>query len=228
MKGNERELMELGRYHRQEIFYPIGKEGQQKLRNARVCIIGVGALGAAIANDLARAGVGFLRLIDRDIVELPNLQRQVLFTEKDAEEMIPKAEAAKIHLEQANSDVDIEAMVVDVNPYNVEKLISGVDLVIDGLDNLETRYLLNDACQKNGYGDLPVCIAKTQYSFSDDMSLRGAPDGFTVHIKDVRLSAGAGFIVAFAGDIIAMPGMPKKPAALQVDVQADGTIEGLF
>ncbi len=85
-----------------------------------------------------------------------------------------------------------------------------------------------DAWQKNGYGDLPVCIAKTQYSFSDDMSLRGAPEGFTVHIKDVRLSAGAGFIVAFAGDIIAMPGMPKKPAALQVDVQADGTIEGLF
>lgn len=141
--------MELGRYNRQEIFYGIGPEGQAKLKDARVCIIGIGALGSAIANNLARAGVGFLRLIDRDIVELTNLQRQVLFTEKDAEEMIPKAEAAKIHLAEINSEVEIEALVVDVNPYNVEKLIDGVDLVIDGMDNLETRYLLNEACNKN-------------------------------------------------------------------------------
>ena len=82
--------------------------------------------------------------------------------------------------------------------------------------------------EKAGYGKLPVCIAKTQYSFSDNAALRGAPKGFTVQIRDVRLSAGAGFVVAFAGDIIAMPGLPKKPAALQVDVQPDGTIDGLF
>ena len=141
--------MQVGRYHRQEIFYPIGPEGQQKLQKSRVCIIGVGALGSSIANNLARAGVGYLRLVDRDIVELTNLQRQVLFTEKDAEEMIPKAEAAKVHLNEINSEIEIEPMVVDVNPYNIEKLISGVDLVIDGLDNLETRYLINEACQKN-------------------------------------------------------------------------------
>lgn len=141
--------MQLGRYNRQEIFYGIGPEGQEKLKNARVCVIGIGALGSSIANNLARAGVGFLRLIDRDIVELTNLQRQVLFTEQDAEEMIPKAEAAKIHLAEINSEVEIEALVVDVNPYNIEKLIDGVDLVIDGMDNLETRYLLNEACNKN-------------------------------------------------------------------------------
>ena len=141
--------MQLGRYNRQEIFYGIGPEGQKKLKNARVCVIGVGALGSSIANNLARAGVGFLRLIDRDIVELTNLQRQVLFTEQDAKEMIPKAEAAKIHLSEINSEVEIEALVVDVNPYNIEKLIDGVDLVIDGMDNLETRYLLNEACNKN-------------------------------------------------------------------------------
>ena len=141
--------MQLGRYNRQEIFYGIGPEGQEKLKNARVCVIGIGALGSAIANNLARAGVGFLRLIDRDIVELTNLQRQVLFNEQDAEDMIPKAEAAKIHLSKINSEVEIEALVVDVNPYNIEKLIDGVDLVIDGMDNLETRYLLNEACNKN-------------------------------------------------------------------------------
>ena len=98
----------------------------------------------------------------------------------------------------------------------------------DGVSISDTARKKLDSWQKAGYGRLPVCIAKTQYSFSDDASLRAAPSGFTVHIKDVRLSAGAGFIVAFAGDIIAMPGLPRNPAALQVDVQADGTIDGLF
>lgn len=138
------------RYHRQEIFYSIGKEGQRKLAEGRVCIIGVGALGAAAANMLAQAGVGFLRLIDRDIVELTNLQRQVLFTEEDAAEQIPKAEAARAHIAAMNSEVEVDARIVDVNPYNVEKLITDVDVVVDGLDNLETRYLLNEACQKHG------------------------------------------------------------------------------
>ena len=142
--------MAVGRYHRQEIFYPIGPEGQKKLQQSRVCIIGIGALGTSIANNLARAGVGYLRLVDRDIVELTNLQRQVLFTEEDVREQIPKAEAARAHLSEMNSETEIEALIVDVNPYNVEKLITDVDVVVDGLDNLETRYLLNEACQKNG------------------------------------------------------------------------------
>ena len=142
--------MTVGRYHRQEIFYPIGKEGQEKLAAGRVCIIGIGALGGSAAAMLAQAGVGFLRLIDRDIVELTNLQRQVLFTEEDVREQIPKAEAARAHLSGMNSETEIEALIVDVNPYNVEKLITDVDVVVDGLDNLETRYLLNEACQKNG------------------------------------------------------------------------------
>lgn len=140
--------MTAGRYHRQEIFYPIGEEGQKKLKEGRVCIIGVGALGSSVANNLARAGVGYLRLIDRDIVELSNLQRQVLFTERDAREQVPKAEAAKAHLAEMNHEVQIEAVIADVNPYNVEKFISDADLVIDGTDNLETRYLLNEACDK--------------------------------------------------------------------------------
>lgn len=143
------ETMQAGRYHRQEIFYPIGREGQQKLRESRVCIIGIGALGASVANMLAQAGVGYLRLIDRDIVELTNLQRQALFTEADVEQQLPKAEAARKHLSQMNSEVALEAMIVDVNPYNIEKLIADVDVIVDGLDNLETRYLLNEACDKH-------------------------------------------------------------------------------
>ncbi|MBQ9060846.1 MAG: ThiF family adenylyltransferase [Firmicutes bacterium] len=142
--------MKVGRYHRQEIFYPIGKEGQEKLAAGRVCIIGIGALGGSVAAMLAAAGVGYLRLIDRDIVELTNLQRQVLFTEQDVADQVPKAEAARERLSQMNSEVEIEAKIVDVNPYNVEKLITDVDVVVDGLDNLETRYLLNEACHKHG------------------------------------------------------------------------------
>ncbi|MBQ6400939.1 MAG: ThiF family adenylyltransferase [Firmicutes bacterium] len=141
--------MAVGRYHRQEIFYPIGKEGQEKLAAGRVCIIGIGALGASAASMLAAAGVGFMRLIDRDVVELTNLQRQVLFTEADAAEQIPKAEAARERLAQMNSEIELEAVIADVNPYNVEKFITDVDVVVDGLDNLETRYLLNEACHKH-------------------------------------------------------------------------------
>lgn len=142
--------MSVGRYHRQEIFYPIGREGQEKLRAGRVCVIGIGALGASVANMLAQAGVGYLRLIDRDIVELTNLQRQVLFTEEDAREQVPKAEAAREHIARMNAEIQVDARIVDVNPYNVENLIDGVDVVVDGLDNLETRYLLNEACHKHG------------------------------------------------------------------------------
>ena len=142
--------MQVGRYHRQEIFYPIGKEGQEKLAAGRVCIIGIGALGGSVAAMLAQAGVGYIRLIDRDIVELTNLQRQVLFTEQDVEDQVPKAEAAREHLSRMNSEIEIDARIIDANPYNIEKLITDVDVVVDGLDNLETRYLLNEACQKNG------------------------------------------------------------------------------
>jgi len=99
--------MAVGRYHRQEIFYPIGREGQKKLEQGRVCIIGIGALGASVANMLAQAGVGYLRLIDRDIVELTNLQRQALFTEADVEQQLPKAEAARAHIAQMNSGIEI-------------------------------------------------------------------------------------------------------------------------
>ena len=136
------------RYSRQRLFTPIGEAGQLKLAAAHVVIIGCGALGAMQAETLARAGVGRLTLVDRDFVEESNLQRQVMFEEADARERLPKAVAAARRLSRVNSDVGVEPVVADVNFENIEELISGADLVMDGTDNFETRYLINDACVK--------------------------------------------------------------------------------
>lgn len=137
------------RYSRQRLFTPFGEAGQIKLQQARILVVGCGALGTNIANLLVRAGVGMIRIVDRDVVELSNLHRQVLYDENDVANAIPKAQAARAHLEKINHEVVIEAVVADVNPRNIESLIQGVDLVMDGTDNFETRYLINDACVKS-------------------------------------------------------------------------------
>jgi adenylyltransferase/sulfurtransferase len=139
-----------GRYSRQILFDGIGTEGQERLLSSRVAIIGCGALGSAQAESLARAGVGKLRLIDRDFVEFSNLQRQTMFTESDATERLPKVIAAAGHLRQINSDIEVETEIADVNHSNIERLIKGCDVLIDGTDNFATRYLINDACVKHG------------------------------------------------------------------------------
>lgn len=136
------------RYSRQILFQQIGKVGQEKLLNSRVLLVGCGALGASHAEMLARAGVGFLRIVDRDFVEFSNLQRQTLYSESDAKERLPKAVAAKNRLEKINSEIEIEAIVADVNYSNVESFIEDIDLVLDGTDNFQVRYLVNDACVK--------------------------------------------------------------------------------
>jgi adenylyltransferase/sulfurtransferase len=138
------------RYARQAVLKEIGAEGQAKLCQSAVLVVGCGALGCNQAQLLARAGVGRLRIVDRDFVELANLQRQVLFDEDDAAAALPKAEAARRRLARINSDVQVEAVVADVAPRNVEALVRGVDLVLDATDNFETRYLVNDACVKLG------------------------------------------------------------------------------
>ncbi len=138
------------RYSRQILFPEIGKAGQEKLLNSRVLIVGCGALGASHAEMLARAGVGRLRIVDRDFVEFTNLQRQTLFKESDAAERLPKAIASKARIAETNSGIEVEAIVADVNHSNIESLIEVCDLVIDGTDNFQVRYLLNDACVKNG------------------------------------------------------------------------------
>jgi molybdopterin-synthase adenylyltransferase len=132
------------RYSRQILFPGIGLNGQQRLLDARVAIAGCGALGSFQAGALARAGVGRLRIIDRDYVELSNLQRQWLFTEDDAAKSLPKAVAAAQALAQINSTIAVEPVVADLTPANAEELLGDVDLILDGTDNFETRYLIND------------------------------------------------------------------------------------
>jgi len=132
------------RYSRQSRFAPLGQDGQDRIRDARVAIVGCGALGTVQAETLARAGVGRLRLIDRDFVELTNLQRQFLFDESDAAEGLPKAVAAARRLARVNSEIAIEPEVADLTPSNIEDLFEGIGLIVDGTDNFETRYLIND------------------------------------------------------------------------------------
>ncbi|MGY8769799.1 MAG: ThiF family adenylyltransferase [Pirellulales bacterium] len=138
----------LSRYARQISYAPLGEEGQQKLSQSRALVVGVGALGSVIANTLARAGVGNLRIVDRDFLELNNLQRQVMYTEQDVASGIPKAIAAKHHLDQINSEINIEAIVSHVNQQNLPQLLDDVDVIVDGTDNFEVRFLLNDAALK--------------------------------------------------------------------------------
>jgi adenylyltransferase/sulfurtransferase len=137
------------RYSRQVLFHEIGKAGQEKLLKARILLVGCGALGASHAEMLARAGVGSLRIVDRDFVEFTNLQRQTLFKEADAWKRLPKAIAAKKRIAEINSETDVDAIIADVNQSNIESLIDGCDLVMDGTDNFQVRYLLNDACVKH-------------------------------------------------------------------------------
>ncbi|MGA8941627.1 MAG: ThiF family adenylyltransferase [Thermoactinomyces sp.] len=141
--------MDQLRYSRQILFSPIGEKGQKKLARARVAIVGMGALGTALANHLTRAGVGFLRLIDRDFVELSNLQRQMLYDEADADQHLPKAIAAKNKLQSIRSDVELDARIADLTWRNAEELLTDTDLVLDGSDNFQVRYLINDVSIKH-------------------------------------------------------------------------------
>jgi molybdopterin/thiamine biosynthesis adenylyltransferase len=137
------------RYSRQVLFAGIGTDGQKRLAGSRVVIVGCGATGSALATLLARSGVGTLRIIDRDYVESSNLQRQSLFDEEDARESIPKAIAAGRQIARFNSQTVVEPHVADLTPTNVENLLGNVDLILDGTDNFETRYLVNDFAVKN-------------------------------------------------------------------------------
>lgn len=150
----------LARYSRQMLFERIGERGQRALSLSRVTLIGCGALGTAIAATLVRGGVGYLRIVDRDFVELDNLQRQTLFEESDVTANLPKAEAAARRLHKINSTVEVDGVVADASEANIESLCADADLLLDGTDNLETRYLLNDVAVKSGvpwiYG---ACVA---------------------------------------------------------------------
>ncbi len=157
------------RYSRQILFREIGREGQKRLLASRVLVVGCGALGASHAEMLSRAGVGKLRIVDRDFVEFTNLQRQTLFSESDAAERLPKAIAAKRRIAEINSEIEVEAIVADVNNSNIEALIAGCDIVLDGTDNFQVRYLVNDACVKH---ELPWIYGAAVSSYGTTMTIR--------------------------------------------------------
>ncbi len=144
------ESQSLDRYSRQIRFPQLGEEGQRALLRSRVTLCGCGALGTVLANHLARAGVGSIRVIDRDFIETHNLQRQILFDERDVAENLPKAEAAARKMRAINSSIAVEPVVTDLDHTNILDLVSDADLILDGTDNFETRYLINDAAVKLG------------------------------------------------------------------------------
>lgn len=143
-------MEEQDRYSRQIIFPGIGPEGQRRLGAGFAVVVGCGALGTTISAALVRAGVGRLRIIDRDFIEIHNLARQGLYTERDIAENLPKAEAAERHLREANPGVEVEGVVADFDQRNAERLVEGADVIVDGLDNFEARFLINDVALKSG------------------------------------------------------------------------------
>src|SRR5438270_398271 len=165
------------RYSRQVLFPGIGAEGQARLAQAHVAIVGCGATGACVSGLLARAGVGWLTIIDRDYVEPSNLQRQSLFDEADAAESLPKAIAAARKIAAFNSQIVVEPEVADLTPDNIGQLMAGIELVLDGTDNFETRYLLNDYCVTNS---VQIHERHRPSDFSE-MSKRLTPHGAVRH-----------------------------------------------
>ncbi|KLA23220.1 thiazole biosynthesis adenylyltransferase ThiF [Bacillus cereus] len=155
------------RYSRQELFSPIGEDGQRKIREKHVLIIGAGALGSANAEMFVRAGVGTVTIVDRDYVDWSNLQRQQLYAESDVENNLPKAVAAKKRLAEINREVRVEALVQDVTAEELEELVTNVDVMIDATDNFETRFIVNDIAQKHSipwiYG---ACVGSYGLSYT--------------------------------------------------------------
>jgi molybdopterin-synthase adenylyltransferase len=157
------------KYSRQMLFTGIGEQGQSRLLAASAVIVGCGAIGAAAANLLVRAGVGRVRVIDRDFVEPSNLQRQMLFDESDARAALPKAVAAERKLRSINASVAVEGLVADLNPRTAEELLAGFQIILDGTDNFETRFLINDAAVKSG---TPWIYAAAVASYGLTMTIR--------------------------------------------------------
>lgn len=161
------------RYHRQMLLDGFGPEGQNRLGRSHAVIVGCGALGCVSADHLARSGVGRLTLVDRDIVEMTNLQRQILYTEADAAAGTPKAVAARDRLTQVNSSIEIEAVIADFNYRNAERLVNNADVIIDGLDNFETRFLINDLAVKLG---IPYMYGGAVATTGMSLTVLPAPD----------------------------------------------------
>ncbi len=162
MNNQNKMIQNMDRYSRQIRFKPIGEQGQRQLAQSRALLIGCGAIGSTLADILVRAGVGYLRIVDRDFVELSNLQRQSLFDEYDVTNRLPKAVAARRKLNRINSQVQIEDIVEDANPTNVESWVHDTQLILDGTDNFDTRFLINDVAVKHRIPWIySACVAAT-------------------------------------------------------------------
>ena len=177
----------LERYSRQILFAPIGDAGQRRLRSASAVIVGCGAIGAAAANLLVRAGVGRVRILDRDFVEPSNLQRQILFDENDACDALPKAVAAERKLRAINSDVQVEGIVTDLVPSNIHELLDGFDVILDGTDNFETRLLVNDFAVD---ASRPWVYAAAVASYGVTMAIRPGVTGCLACFVDDQRAGG--------------------------------------
>ena len=162
------------RYRKQVLFAGLREEGQQRLAKSRVVVCGCGALGTVVAETVVRAGVGHVRIVDRDFVELSNLQRQVLFDEEDVRARTPKAVAAVEKLRRINSEIQIEPLVADIDAGNVRSLVEGADLILDGTDNFEVRFLLNDVSLETG---IPWIYAGVIGSHGQTMPVFPRPHG---------------------------------------------------
>src|ERR1700686_4297219 len=222
------------RYSRQILFTEIGEAGQQRLLDSSAVLVGCGALGTALANLLVRAGIGKVRIVDRDFVEPSNLQRQTLFEESDAREALPKAVAAERRLRAINSGVTVEGIVADIGPKNAEDLLRGFPLILDGTDNFETRFLLNDAAIHLG---VPWIYAAVVASYGVTLTVRpgqtaclacalesgGASSGAESGNDDGSQAAAAG-----AEDTCDMVGVLGAAAGVIASLEAAEAIQLLF
>ncbi len=177
------------KYSRQILFAELGETGQQRLLDGRAVLVGCGALGTAVANLLVRAGVGALRIIDRDFVEASNLQRQTLFEESDARDALPKSIAAERRLRAINSDVRTEGIVADLGPDNAEELLRGFPLILDGTDNFDTRFLVNDTAVKLG---VPWIYAAAVSSYGVTMTVLPGETACLACLLEAQGAAAAG------------------------------------
>lgn len=175
------------KYSRQILFAPIGETGQERLLESSAVLVGCGALGTALADLLARAGVGRLRIVDRDFVEPSNLQRQTLFDEADARDALPKAVAAERKLRAINSGIVVEGIVADLTPRNAEDLLGGFSLILDGADNFETRFLVNDAAIHLG---VPWIYAAAVASYGVTMTIRPGETACLACLLEERVGHG--------------------------------------
>lgn len=199
------------RYSRQILFAGMGEQGQRRLLASSAAIVGCGAIGASSAQLLARAGVGRLRVIDRDFVEPSNLQRQALFDENDARDALPKAAASQHKLHLLNSEIAIEGIVADVTADNVGELLRGVDLILDGTDNFETRFLINDFAVSTG---LPWIYAAAVGSYGLTFAIR---PGMTACLACLLETPDAGSMLDETCDTVGVLGpVVSLIAALQV------------